>query len=122
MSSLGLSGHKERMTKYLLIAAIVFCQIESIESTHLFENSSLSIAHVKIMPGDEIGLHYDRYPHMVKAIKGGILTRLEADGSMTKVEFKEGQWVYRPSEVPEKMHRTINAAAQEIELLIIQFR
>lgn len=74
------------------------------------------------MPQEEIGLHYDEYPQVVIAINGGILTRLEADGSQTPVEFPTNTPVFRTAEAPDKMHKTLNATALPIELIIMQLK
>jgi len=74
------------------------------------------------MPQEEIGLHYDEYPQVVIALSGGILTRLEANGSQTQVEFPTNTPVFRPAETPDKMHKTLNATSAPIELTIIQLK
>jgi hypothetical protein len=86
------------------------------------ENDKVSVAYVKIYPQEEIGLHYDEYPQVVIALTGGIVTRLEADGSTTKVEFPTGQAVFRPSESADKMHKSLNETSMPIELIIVQLK
>jgi hypothetical protein len=74
------------------------------------------------MPKEEIGLHYDMYPHKVKSLNGGVITRLEADGTINKVEFPKGQWVFRPAESSNKIHRSVNELSTPIEMIMIQLK
>ena len=87
-----------------------------------FENDSVCVSYVKIMPQEEIGLHYDAYPQVVVALEGGVITRIEADGSTNEVEFPTGQSVYRLSETPDQMHKSVNATDQAIALIIVQLK
>ncbi|MBA2307394.1 hypothetical protein H0W26_04645 [Candidatus Dependentiae bacterium] len=84
------------------------------------ENDTVCVSYLKLMPHEEIGEHYDVYPHVVIALQGGVVTRLEADGSRVLVEFPTGKAVFRPAETPAKMHRTINASNEEIVLIVVQ--
>ncbi len=81
-----------------------------------------TIHHVTIMPQEEIGLHYDEFAQIVVARKGGIITRLEADGTKTEVNFPTGKAILRPAETPDKMHKSINDSSESIELIIVQLK
>ena len=87
-----------------------------------FENEYICVSYVKIMPNEEVGLHYDIYPQKVKSLHGGVITRLEADGTVTKVCFPAGEWIYRPSESADKMHKSVNATSEPVELVIVQLK
>ncbi len=87
-----------------------------------FENDKVSVSYFKIMPQEETGLHYDIHPQIVIALSGGIITRLEADGSTTDVEFPTGKSVYRPAEAPDKIHKSVNRTSHPIELIIVQLK
>ena len=65
---------------------------------------------------------YDIYPAIVVALTGGKVTRIEADGSRTSVDFPTGIPIYRPAETPDKIHRTANEGATPIELVIVQLK
>jgi hypothetical protein len=43
---------------------------------------------------EEIGLHRDAYPQVVIGLQGGIITRLEANGSTVHVNFPTGRAVF----------------------------
>lgn len=92
------------------------------EYTVQFENKQICTAYLKMMPGEETEYHYDELPAVVIALNGGILTRLESDGSKTEVEFPTGQSIFVPAETPDKMHKTINATSKSIELIIVQLK
>jgi hypothetical protein len=55
-------------------------------------------------------------------LQGGIITRLEADGSTTEVVFPTQQIVLRPAETADKLHKSVNEQAEPIELIIIQLK
>lgn len=94
----------------------------ALEYKKYLENDKVFVSYVKIMPGEEIGLHYDQYAQVVIALNGGILTRLEADGSQTQVEFPTNIPTFRSSETSDKMHKTLNKTSMPIELIIIQLK
>ncbi|MBA3751816.1 hypothetical protein H0X06_03405 [Candidatus Dependentiae bacterium] len=72
------------------------------------ENDRVCVSYVKIMPYEDTGLHYDQYPHLVIALEGGTITRIESDGSKQQIEFPTGKTIFRPSETVEKMHTSVS--------------
>ena len=86
-------------------ADYIFSGVVALEYNKQFEHDKVCVSYVKIMPGEIIGDHYDIYPAVTVALDGGVITRLEADGAKTDVEFPTGQAVYRPAETEEKMHK-----------------
>ncbi len=87
-----------------------------------FENDQVCCMRVKIMPGEEIGLHRDDYPAIVVALKGGIITRLEANGMQTNVTFPTGIAVFRPEDPYIELHRSVNKGSEAVELVVIQLK
>jgi hypothetical protein len=75
--------------KYLLLAMVCLLsfEISALEYEIQLENDAVNVARAKIMPHEEIGLHRDAYPQVVIGLQGGIITRLEADGSTVDVNF-----------------------------------
>jgi hypothetical protein len=71
---------------------------------------------------EEIGLHRDAYPQIVVALQGGIITRLEADGSKVDVNFPTGQAVSREVDPPDQLHKSVNNSSDPVELIIIQLK
>jgi len=110
--------------KYLLLGLISLFSfnIQALEYEIQLENESVSVAHVKILPKEEIGLHRDAYPQVVIALQGGIITRLETDGSITDVNFPTGRAVFREIDPPDQLHRSINNSSTPVELIIIQLK
>lgn len=110
--------------KYLLLGLISLLSfdIQALEYEIQLENESVSVARAKIMPHEEIGLHRDAYPQIVVALQGGIITRLEADGSTTDVHFPTSRAVYREMDPPDQLHKSINNSSSPVELIIIQLK
>ena len=62
------------------LVCLVSAGVQALEYEPQFENDLICISRVKIQPQEEIGLHRDVHPQVVIALKGGTITRLEADG------------------------------------------
>lgn len=88
----------------------------------LFENEKVCVSRVKLMAGEEVGLHRDEYPAVVIALQGGVITRLEADGTMTDVEFPKNVPVYRSTDPVGELHRSVNKSDEPIELIITHIK
>ncbi len=86
------------------------------------ENDRVCVSYIKLLPHEETDAHYDAYPQVVIALQGGTLTRLEADGSQVQVEFPTGEAVFRPSETPDSLHKTVNATLEPITLIVVQLK
>lgn len=110
---------KKWMFGLLCIAAF---EAQGFEYELQFENEWICVAKVKMLAGEEIGLHRDVYPQVVIASKGGTVTRLEADGSETEVCFPTGEAVFRKADPESELHRTANRSSEPIELLLIQIK
>lgn len=110
--------------KYLLLGLIslLSIDIQALEYEMQLENESVNVARVKIMPHEEIDLHRDAYPQVVVALQGGIITRLEADGSTTDVNFPTGQAIFREIDPPDELHKSVNNSSTPVELIIIQLK
>lgn len=96
--------------------------LRALEYEIQLENDSVSVARVKILPHEEIGLHRDANPQVVIALQGGVITRLEADGSTKDVNFPTGQAVFKDIDPPDQLHKSINHSAAPVELIIIQLK
>jgi hypothetical protein len=109
--------------KFLIVSIFLFsCRSYALEYVKQLENEKVCVSYFKIMPQEETGLHYDEYPQLVIALEGGIITRLEADGTTTPVEFPTNVPIFRPSETADKMHKSINATSKPIVLIIVQLK
>ncbi len=106
----------------IVALCLVITNAQALEYIKQFENEYICIAYVKIMPNEETEMHYDQYPQQVKSLHGGVITRLEADGTTTKVHFPKGEWVYRPSETADKIHKSVNETSTPIELIVVQLK
>ena len=102
------------------LSCLLAFEIQAMEYEPLFENEQINVAKVKVQAGEEIGLHRDAYPQVIFALKGGIITRLEADGRKVDVHFPTGQTVVRGVDPIDELHKSVNNGSEEIELIIIQ--
>lgn len=110
--------------KYLLLTLVCLISFKAnaLEYEMQLENDVVSVARAKIMPHEEIGLHRDAYPQVVVALQGGIITRLEANGSKVDINFPTGKAVFRDIDPPDQLHKSINDSDNPIELIIIQLK
>lgn len=116
--------HQEMPVKYLSwgLICLLSSSVQALEYEIQLENESVSVARVKIMPHEEIGLHRDAYPQVVVALQGGVITRLESDGSTVDINFPTGRAVFREIDPPEQLHKSVNNSSTPVELIIIQLK
>jgi len=103
------------------LIAIIF-SLNALEFEVQFENSHIKVCRAKIEANEEIGLHRDEIPSLVIAIKGGVLTRIEEDGSENVVAFPTGTPVFRDVDPEGSLHRTQNRSNEPVEIVIIQLK
>lgn len=104
------------------LVCLASASAHALEYEPQFENDQICVAKAKIQPHEEIGLHRDVYPQIVIALKGGTLTRLEADGRVTEVQFPTGVAVMREADPQDELHKSVNNSSEPVELLIIQLK
>jgi quercetin dioxygenase-like cupin family protein len=104
------------------LTCLIAFQAHAFECETQFENEQICVAKVKIEAKEEIGLHRDAYPHIVIALKGGTITRLEADGRTTDVQFPTGVTITRDPDPKNELHGSINRSSEAIELVVIQLK
>ncbi len=110
--------------KYFLfgLLSLLTVQLQALEFEVQLDNEQVTVVRVKVMPNEEIGLHRDEYPQVVYALQGGVITRLEADGSTTDVEFPTGQAVYREIDPPGEQHSAINNCSHPVEIISVRIK
>jgi len=104
------------------LICLAFATVQAVEYQNQFENDQICVAKVKIEPLEEIGLHRDAYPQLVTALKGGTITRLEADGRIVEVEFPTGVTVIRDADPRDELHKSVNNSTEPVELIVIQLK
>lgn len=97
-------------------------EMQALEYEQQFENDQICIAKAKMAPHEEIGLHRDMYPQVIVALKGGTITRFEADGRAVDVKFPTGTAVFREADPEHELHRSVNHSSESVELIIIQLK
>lgn len=106
----------------ICLACFLSFSLQAIEYEVQLQNEYVHVARAKIMPDEEIGLHRDEYPQVVIALQGGTITRLEADGTKTDVQFPTGTAIFREVDPPNEFHKSVNNSSAPIELIIIQLK
>lgn len=101
---------------------LISINIQGLQYETQFENDQISVAKAIIEAREEIGLHRDAYPQVVIALKGGTITRLEANGQKTDVQFPTGVAVMRGVDPVDELHKSVNNSDNAVELLIIQLK
>lgn len=96
--------------------------LSALEYEVQLDNEQVCVARVKIMPQEEVGLHRDAYPQVVVALQGGVITRLEANGTTTDVKFPTGVAVARGIDPPDELHKSVNNGSEAVELIVIQLK
>ncbi len=106
---------------FTLMCSLSF-QMQALEYEQQFENDQICIAKATIAPHEEIGLHRDMYPQVVIALKGGIITRFEADGRIIDVKFPTGKAIFKEADPENEQHHSVNNSSEPVELIIIQLK
>lgn len=110
------------MKRFLILACFACAYAQAFECEVQFENDQVIASRVVIEPKEEVGLHRDALPHVVVALKGGTITRLETGGREVDVQFPTGKAVYRPIDPENELHRSVNKSNERLELIIIQLK
>jgi quercetin dioxygenase-like cupin family protein len=110
------------MKKLLILGALALSQAQALEYEVQFENDQVCVSRVVIEPKEEIGLHRDALPQVVIGLRGGTITRLEADGREVEVQFPTGKAVYRPIDPENELHKSVNRSNSPIEMIIVQMK
>lgn len=110
------------MKKLLILACLALTQAKALEYEVQFENDQVCVSRVVIEPKEEIGLHRDEVPQIVVGLRGGTITRVEADGREVDVEFPTGKAVFRPVDPENELHRSENRSNAPIEIIIVQMK
>jgi quercetin dioxygenase-like cupin family protein len=85
------------------------------------ENETIRVARIALEPGEKVGLHRDEYPRVIVGLKGGTLTRIEADGSMTELTFPAGESVFLEADPIGEMHSAVNGSS-ELEIIVVELK
>lgn len=110
------------MKKILLLACLLSMGLQAVEYELQFENDQISIARIKVQAHEELGLHRDAYPSVVVGLQGGTITRLEANGEKTDVNFPTNVAVFREADPENELHKSVNNSSEPVEVIIIQFK
>lgn len=110
------------MRNFLILACLALTQAQALEYEVQFENDQVCVSRVVLEPEEEIGLHRDALPQIVVGLRGGTITRLEADGREVDVQFPTGKAVYRAVDPENELHKSVNRSNAPVEIIIIQIK
>ena len=108
--------------KKLFLACLSFTMAQAMEYEIQFDNEQVAVSRIVLAPKEELGLHRDHLPQIVIALKGGTITRIEADGREVDIEFPTGKAVYRPIDPEGEYHKSVNNSEEPIEAIIVQLK
>lgn len=111
------------MRNVLSVALIFFpWLIQSLEHELQFENDDVRVSRVVLGGKEEVGLHRDEHPHVVIALRGGSVMRLEQDGSTNEVHFPTRGVVFREVDPVGQLHSTVNLSDNPIEIIVVELK
>ncbi|NNM43254.1 MAG: hypothetical protein HKM07_02805 [Chlamydiae bacterium] len=93
----------------------------TLEYTIQCENDQVRVSKMKLLPGEQIGLHRDEYPRVVVGLKGGHFTRIEEDGSSRDIVFPTGEAIYLEADPVGQLHSGENGT-EELEIIIVELK
>lgn len=107
--------------KILGILAVLPLICQAMEYSPLCENAEVRVSKIKLQPEEKVGLHRDEYPRVVVGIKGGVVTRLEQDGSTQDVVFPTGEAIFLEADPVGQQHSAVNGT-EELEIIVVELK
>jgi hypothetical protein len=115
-SSLVLAQDKGKPAK----AAPAKAAMGEAKQTVLLENDKVKVSLVEFKPGDQNNAVPSSTSRVVRALKGGTLTRTYADGKTENSVFKDGE--VRFNEPSKVSYTAKNTGKTDIQLYIVQLK
>ena len=106
---------------YFLILSLIPFASQALEYKVEFENAEVRVSKIKMLPGEKVGPHRDECSRIVIGLKGGTYTRIEADGSFTKVSFPPGEAIFLPADPVGQLHSGENGD-KELEIIVVELK
>ena len=94
----------------------------AVEAEKQFENDQIRVMKILIQGGEEIGFNHYSNPRVAIAIQGGILTRIQEDGTCQDVVFPTGKAVFLEADQPGEQHRAINRSENPLEVIVVHLK
>lgn len=86
------------------------------------ENEHVKVWKTIIMPYQPLKMHRHDSPRVVVGLKGGILTKIEQTGELSKLCFESGKAYWLEKDLPGTLHADINESEEPIEVMVIEFK
>lgn len=87
-----------------------------------FENDTVSVWKSTILSETPIQMHRHDFPRVVVPLKDGLLHRIEQNGEVSDLIFKEGQAYWIDADPPKVLHGDINPSDEPLEVIVIQLK
>lgn len=84
--------------------------------TKVMENDKVQVMEILLKPGDQYKAGASASPRVIRALRGGILLRTDADGKTQKVEWKTGQVRFFESVTP---HSGKNIGKSDLHFYVV---
>lgn len=110
------------MKSFLFMICLLPFTAQALDYKLLNENEHTRVSKIKLMPGEEVGLHRDDLPRTVIGLKGGIIKRIEEDGSTKEIVFPTGEAVFLEADPIGEQHKGVNISAEPLEIIVIEYK
>lgn len=119
-----------KKTLFLLIGLLAAFQANAdeehiTEKTHRefqFENDKVKVWKTVITPFDALNMHRHDRERVVVGLKGGILKKIEEDGTTSYLVFETGKAYWLTQDPPDELHGDINEGDEPIEVMVIELK
>ena len=92
----------------------------AVKMTVVMENDKVKVYNVQFKPGDENKAVPSASSRVIRALKGGTITRTYADGKTEKVEYKTGEVKF--VEATKVGYTAKNTGKSDIDLYVVQLK
>lgn len=120
------------MKQVLLLCLFLFAinqvraeEEELIEKTYRefqFENEQVKVWKTVITPNSPLSMHRHDKSRVVVGLKGGVLRKIEENGTESNLVFETGKAYWLTEDPPGELHGDINESNEPIEVMVIEFK
>jgi quercetin dioxygenase-like cupin family protein len=104
---------------FLLAASLFFTVANAMECEVVVDNKQVSVLKITLAPHEEVDDHRDDLPRVITAIQGGVLTRIEQDGTVSELVIPSGSSLFLEPDPVGTLHKTANRTASPLEFCVV---
>ncbi len=105
-----------------LLAFLFICNLSAMDSEITLDNDHVRTSKVKLEAHEEIDHQHNEYPQLILSFKGGILTRIETNGTKTEIKLPKNIPVYQDQDPAGEYHKFINNTCKPLEIIVIELK